>query len=225
MMRVWTRLLILTLGASVLPTTIGAQSDPTLYVVSYLEALPASQGQVATMLRQLADASRKAGAVRYDVLQRTPESNQFVILEIWKDQQALDAHTNAAQTKQFRDQVTPLLLAPIDSRLCIATTVAPLRDARGGVVAVTHVDVAPPGRDAAAKLIQGFADQSRKDPGNVRFDVTHEKAKSNHFTVIAVWADQKSADEHQTSAQTKAFRTQIAPFGGALYDERWYKPL
>src|SRR2546428_13571534 len=78
-------------------TAIGdAQGDPTLYIVSYLEAVPASERQVASSLRELADASRTEGAVRYEVLQRMPEANQFVILEIWKDQQAPASHAGAA---------------------------------------------------------------------------------------------------------------------------------
>jgi quinol monooxygenase YgiN len=212
--------------ACALPTALNAQDDSTLYVVSYLEAAPASQGQVATMLKQLADASRKEGPVRYEVLQRTTQSNQFVLLEIWKSQQALDTHAGAAHTRQFREQVAPLLLAPFDQRVCAATTVAPLREGRGTVYVVTHIDVGPgPGREAAARFIQTFAEQSRKDPGNLRFDVGHQKDRTNHFTAIEVWADQKSDDAHALAPHTRTFRTQIAPLIGALYDQRWYKPL
>jgi quinol monooxygenase YgiN len=201
-----------------------AQDDQTLYVVSYVEAVPESQRQVATMLRQLADASRREGPVGYEVLQRMTQPNQFVILETWKNQQALDTHSAAAYTRQFREQVVPLLLAPIDERLCIATTVAPRRVGLGMVYVVTHVDVAG-GRDATVTFIQALAEQSRKDAGNVRFDAVHQKARTNHFTVIEAWADQKSNDDHQRAAHTRTFRTQIAPISGALYDQRWYKPL
>jgi quinol monooxygenase YgiN len=76
-------LLSLSLAGS--PLALDAQADSTLYVVSYLEATAASQGQVAEMLHELAVASRKEGAVRYEALQRTRESNQFLLLEIWKD--------------------------------------------------------------------------------------------------------------------------------------------
>lgn len=232
-MRIFQRLLLTALIVSAMPYALSAQdkapgnaqSPSTMYVVSYVEAAPASQAQVATMLRQLADASRKEGPVRYEVLQRTTESNQFVILEIWKDQPALDKHTAAASTTQFRQQVAPLLLAPIDERVCIATTVAPLREARGAVYVVTHVDLPPADREALLPLIRTFAEDSRKDAGNVRFDVVHQKAKTNHFTVIGVWSDQRSDDGHQLAAHTKDFRSKITPSAGALYDQRWYKPL
>ena len=115
------------------PLVLNAQDDSTLYVVSYVEAVPASQGQAATMLKQLADASRKEGAVRFEVLQRITEPNQFLILEIWKDQRALDTHGAASHTRQFREQIAPMLLAPIDDRFCVAAAVAPMRDGRGTV--------------------------------------------------------------------------------------------
>jgi quinol monooxygenase YgiN len=218
------RLVIVVAIACALPPALHAQNDSTLYVVTYVEAAPASQGRVAALLKQLADASRKEGPVGYEVLQRTTDSNQFVILETWKDQPALDMHAGAPHTRQFREQVAPLLLAPIDERLCVATTVAPLREGRGTVYVVTHVDVAG-GRDTTAAFIQTLAEQSRKDAGNVRFDAVHQKARTNHFTVIEAWADQKSNDDHQRAAHTRTFRTQLAPILGALYDQRSYKPL
>ena len=202
-----------------------AQDDPTLYVVSYVEAVPASRGQVAAMLRQLADASRREGALRFEVLQGTTQSNQFLILETWKNQQALDAHVSAAQTTRFRDAVAPLLAAPVDVRLCVATTVAPSGEGRDGLHVVTHVDVGPGDRQSALQFINAFAEQSRRDAGNLRFDVVHQKARTNHLTLIEIWTDDKSDDAHQLAAHTKKFRADIGPFLGALYDQRWYRTL
>lgn len=202
-----------------------SQADSALYVVSYLEATAASQRQVAMMLRELAGASRKEGAVRYEALQRTPESNQFLLLEIWKDQRALDAHTAAAPTKRFRDQIAPLLIAPIDERLCVATMVAPPVEGRAAVYVVTHIDVPGTSRDAALRSMQPFIDQTRSERGNVRFDLVHQKDRTNHFSAIEAWADQKSADAHELAQHTRTFRREITPLLGALYDRRWYRPL
>jgi autoinducer 2-degrading protein len=223
--RVLRSIVILVLIACAWPLVLNAQDDATLYVVSYVEAVPASQGQVATMLKQLADASRKEGPARFEVLQRITEPNQFLILEIWKDQRALDTHGAAAHTRQFREQIAPMLLAPIDDRFCVAATVAPLRDGRGTVYVVTHVDVPPASRAATVASLQALAERSRTDPGNVRFDAVVQKDRTNHFTVIDVWADQKAGDNHQVAPHTRTFRTQVAPMLGALYDQRSYKPL
>lgn len=216
-------LLSLSLAGS--PLALDAQADPTQYVVSYLEAASASQGQVAMMLKDVAAASRKEGPLRYEVLQRVPESNQFLILEIWKDQRALDAHNGAAHTKSFREKVSPLLIAPIDDRFCVPTMVAPLRDGGAAVYAVTHIDVPGTSRDAALGLMKTFIDRTRSEPGNVRFDLVHQSNRTNHFTAIEAWADQKAADAHELAQHTRTFRRGITPLLGALYDQRSYRPL
>ncbi|MBI2188523.1 MAG: antibiotic biosynthesis monooxygenase [Acidobacteria bacterium] len=206
-------------------TALHAQGESAIYVVSYLEAVPASQRQVASLLEELARASRTEGPVRYETLQSTTQSNQFAILEIWKDQAAREAHAGAEHTRRFREQVGPLLLAPIDDRICVATMVGPTREGRGTIYAVTHIDVPGNSRDAAMALMRPFAEQTRRDPGALRFDVVHQSNRTNHFTSIGVWADQKSADEGQRAVQTRTFRTGLTPLLGALYDQRWYRPL
>jgi autoinducer 2-degrading protein len=216
---------LLSLSLAGAPLALDAQADSTLYVVSYLEATAASQGQVAKMLQELAGASRKEGAVRYEALQRSPESNQFLLLEIWKDQRAFDVHNGAAHTKSFRERVAPMLIAPIDERLCVATMVAPLRQSRATVYVVTHIDVPGTSRDAALELMDSFIDRTRSEPGNVRFDLVHQSNRTNHFTAIEAWADQKAADAHELAQHTRTFRRGITPLLGALYDRRWYRPL
>jgi len=123
--------------------------------------------------------------------------------------------------------LTPLLIAPVDDRLCVATSVAPLppmRDA-AAVLVVTHVDVGPPNREKAAVALKALAESSRTDSGNLRFDIVHQKARTNHFTVIEAWKDQEADDAHELARHTKDFRATLAPLAGALYDQRWYKAL
>jgi quinol monooxygenase YgiN len=204
-------------------------ANPIVYVVSYIDAAPAAKGQVATLLRQLADVSRKEpGVLRFEVLQRMSPSNQFVVLEVWKDKPALDAHTAAAPAKQFSDKLTPLLVAPRDDRFHAALAVGPIDATRaaGALYAVTHVDVNPPGKDEEDVALKTFADVGRKDPGNMRLDaMVQQKGRGNHYAIIEVWKDQKSVDAHEIASHTKAYRTSLGPLAGALYDQRWYKAL
>lgn len=204
---------------------LSAQVDPTIYIVTYIDAAPSSQQQVAAALKRLADASRADGPIRFEAAQRATEPNQFLLLEVWKDQQALDAHRTAAHTTQFREQLRPLLMAPPDERLCVPTMVAPASPGRAAVYVVTHVDVPGNSRENAISLLKTLTERTRAEAGNVRFDVVHQRDRTNHFSVIAVWSDQKSDDAHQLAAHTKEFRSQITPLLGALYDQRVYKPL
>lgn len=224
-MRGWLGLAVAAVLACAPVTALDAQGDSTIYVVSYLEAVPASRRQVAGMLEELARASRTEGPVRFKALQGTTQPNQFALLEIWEDEAAHQAHAGAEHTRRFREQVGPLLLAPIDDRICVTTMVGPTREGRGAIYAVTHIDVPGNSRDAALALLRPFADHTRGDPGTLRYDVVHQSNRTNHFTSIAVWTDQKSADESQRAAHTRTFRAGLNPLLGALYDQRWYRPL
>jgi quinol monooxygenase YgiN len=94
---------------------------------------------------------------------------------------------------------------------------------RGEVSVVTHVDVPPQSRDQAGVLLKHLAEESRKDEGNLRYDIYQESpSRTNHFTVFAVWKDRKSFDTHETKTHARQFREAIAPMLGAPYDERLY---
>ena len=137
--------------------------DPTVYVVRYIEVMPGAQDQAAGLIKKLADTSREeAGAVRFDVLQRAAPANQFATFENWKDQASLDAH-GAAAHKQFLAAAQPLLIAPVDDRLCVAIdTAPPPAGGEGAIYAITHVDVAPPNREAGIALLKGVAGRSAR---------------------------------------------------------------
>jgi quinol monooxygenase YgiN len=205
-----------------------AQNDPTIHMVTYIDVAPAAKEKTATelLLRLLAEASRKdAGNMLFQILQRTAPANQFVILATWKDQQALDAHEGSAHYRAFRNGITHFLIAPIDDRLCIPTFVAAPKGGDSSVHVVTHVDVPGNVRDKILPALEALSEQSRKEGGNLRFDVSYQKNRTNHFTVMEVWKDQAANNTHELAAHTRAFRGALTPITGALYDQRWYKAM
>jgi quinol monooxygenase YgiN len=207
-----------------------AQSGGAVHIVRYIDVAPDSRLVVPRLLKALADESLKeAGAVRFEVVQRTAPASQFATIEEWKDQQSLDAHMGAARTKQFLDQMGQYLIAPIDTRTCAALDVVPPpegRIRRGRRYIITHVDVNPPTKDQAIEALKTLAAASRKEEENIRFDVLAQNVRSgNHFELIEIWRNQKADDAHEIAAQTKDFRKTLAPLTGALYDQRWYRPL
>ncbi len=64
-----------------------------------------------------------------------------------------------------------------------------------------------------------------KDPGNISYNVLQQANRGNHFTVLEVWTDRTSLDEHAMAQHTRAFREKLMPIAGALYDERFYAAL
>ena len=206
----------------------GAVSDAAVYLVSYIEVMPPSQGEAIALLRQYRDASRKdAGNVRLEVLQQHGRPDHFVLLEIWQDQQSLDAHGTATHTTQWRDKLQPLRVSPSDERLHTGLAIGPMQavPTAGATYVVTHADAVPPAKDDAVALLKQFAETSRRDAGNVRFEVLQQRSRLNHCTIVETWQDQQAFEAHTMAAHTRQFREKFQPLTGSLYDERLYKAL
>src|SRR5262245_61300000 len=153
-------------------------SEAAVYLVSYIEVMPPSQGEAMALLRQYREASRKeAGNIRLEVLQQQGRLDHFVLLEIWQDQQSVDAHSTATHTAQLRDQLQPLRVSPHDERLHtgLATGSMPAVSTANATYVVTHADAVPPAKDDAIALLKQLAETSRNDAGNVRFEVLQQR--------------------------------------------------
>ena len=221
-------LTVMGLGAAV----SNAQTPPPaiegpVYVATYVEVLPNAVKDGSALLKQYRDATRKdAGNQRAEVVEETNRPSRFVVLTIWADQKAFDAHGKAAHTGQFRDKLKAVHAAPYDERVGSGMAVA-AKDAlkSGSVVVVTHVDVPPPSKDTVIPMLQQLAEASRKDAGNRRFEVQQQASRPNHFTVVEAWADHKAYDGHVLAAHTRQFRDKLGPMSCALYDQRLFKPV
>ena len=100
---------------SVVPTS-SRPNGRAVSVIAHVDVTP--DPRVATMLRQLAAAGRKEdGNVRFDVLQHTMRANHFTVVEMWRNQRALDAHVADPRTKQYRDALQPFTGSPLDERV------------------------------------------------------------------------------------------------------------
>jgi quinol monooxygenase YgiN len=88
------------------------------------------------------------------------------------------------------------------------------------VYVVSYIDVAPAARGTAATLLRQHANASRKDEGNMRFDILQRTALSNQFAIVAVWKDQKAYDAHLAGPHTKEFREKIKPDLISAIDDR-----
>lgn len=217
--------------APVVPFASSAQTpvkiDGPVYVATYIEVLPNAAKDAAAVLRQYREAVRNvAGNVRAEVVQETGRPTRFVLLSAWSDQNTLDAYGKDAGAAQIRDKFKALLAAPFDERLHSGFAVAgrePLRP--NSVTVASHVDVPPPMRDRLEPMLRSLSDASRKEPGNLRFEVQQQANRPNHFTVVEVWADHKAYEAHVIAPHTRQFRDALGPMLGALYDERLYRAL
>jgi quinol monooxygenase YgiN len=203
-------------------------ADTAAYAVSYVDVTPSSRTSMTTALKQYRDASRKDdGYVRFDLLEQAGWPGHFAVIETWRDQKAFDAHAAAAHTKRFRDAIQPIRVSGYDERpyktLTAASAGAPSAQA---VYVVAHVDIAGQGPQAEAPgMLRRLAEASRKESGNVRFDILQHMMRANHFTVVEVWQSQSALDAHAAAGHSKEFRDVLQPISGSPLDERLYKSL
>jgi len=148
-----------------------------------------------------------------------------VIMEVWKDQSSFEAHEQAEYTARFRARLKAIHNSPYDQRVHHGLAIDPRPPAAGSdiVFVLTHVDVPPQRKDETEVLLKRLAEESRKDEGNVRYDVFQQTApRTNHFTVFAAWKDRKAFDSYEVKPHTRQFREALGPMLGAPYDERLY---
>jgi autoinducer 2-degrading protein len=225
------RLLYLLLGTIILPSSLRAQSpaqaptNTTIYAVSYVEVMSSSKGTAVAALKQYRDTSRKDdGYVSVEFFEQIGRPAHFAILEAWTDQKAFDAHAAAAHTKQLLSKLQSIRLSEYDQRpyKTLAAGSAPAAANDRAIYVLTHVDIAGPQGEGPG-LLRRLAEASRKEEGNLRFDVLQHAMRANHFTIVETWQSQKALDAHAAAAHTRQHRDTMHPMLGSPRDERLYK--
>ncbi len=205
----------------------GPPSGP-VHLVTYLEVAPSAQGRTAALLRRYRQATRQeAGNLRAEALQRTEPRHHFALVEAWRDQAAVDAHRMTAHTRELQDAIRRDGHAPPDERVLRNTLTAPIADAaapKSARYVLTHADALPPA-SRGSDLVLPLGEASRREPGNVRFDVLVQPTRLNHFTLVEVWRDRRAFEVHAAAPHIKDFRERFLRVTGALYDERLYVGL
>jgi quinol monooxygenase YgiN len=198
-----------------------------MHIVTYVDAQRNSTNEALALLQRYGNATgAENGSLGTFLLQETSRPNRFVIVEAWRDEPSFQAHETAPHTTEFRTRLATIHNSPSDQRVHFAFSVgnegATPQPDPGMMYVVTHVDVPPPRREETELLLKSLADGSRSDDGNVRYDVFQQTSRPNHFTVFAVWADEKAFASHDSQPHTRQFREALGPMLGAPYDERLY---
>jgi quinol monooxygenase YgiN len=150
-------------------------------------------------------------------------------VEVWKNQQARIEHLAQPRVRALRAELEPFLLARVDERLyaiIIASERSPAT--ADAVYAVSHIDILgpnPAGRDAFLPTLRAFSDASRPAAGNLGDDLVEQSSRTNHFEVVEVWANERSAADHEISTLNREFRAKLSPASSSPYDRRLFKAL
>jgi len=226
-----TRLTVLVLATLLGPAVASAQRggaaapgapgvDAVFYSVGYVEVAPASRSAATAALVRYRDACpRQDGCTRVELFEQVGRPGHFALFETWRDQASFDRRGPEA-TKGLADALESIRVSPLDQRpyktlTVAAASAAPSNDA---VVVITHVDTSP--GPQVPVLLTRVAEASRKEAGNLRFDVVQHTMRANHHTVIEVWRNQAALDAHAAAAPTKQYREELQPLTGSPLDER-----
>jgi quinol monooxygenase YgiN len=215
-------------GAGVVTDTGYAASS--FYAVSYVESAATSATKAAALLKHYRDASaRQDGYLSVEFFEQIGRPGHFVVIESWRGQKEFDARDAAAQ-KQLTDGFEPIRVSGYDQRpykaLSVADPAAPkaaARQARDSIYVISHVDVTP--NPQVPIMLRQLAEASRKESGNLRFDVYQHTMRANHFTVIEGWRSQQALDAHVAAGHTRQYRDAVQPLTGSPLDERVYRAV
>ncbi len=81
-------------------------AEDTLRVIAKVRARPGKVNELLSVLGSLIEPTRKEpGCISYTLLQNNEDSTDFVLVEEWKDNTALQSHF---ATKHFKDALVKL---------------------------------------------------------------------------------------------------------------------
>jgi quinol monooxygenase YgiN len=218
--------LSLLLFAMLAPTRAAVQApdDTRFYSVSYIDVNPISRSMALTSLRRYRDVSHKhADHIRTEIFEQADRPGRFVLVETWKTTAAFDANSDVR--KELTDAIQPVRLSDWDVRpyktLIVPPTAAEADD--DDIIVITHVDVSPDPK--VAPLLVTLAEASRREEGNLRFDVLLHTMRANHFEIIESWKNRKALDAHSAAVHTKKYRDDLQQFLGSPLDERLFRSI
>lgn len=196
-----------------------------VYIVTYAEVAPSASSEARKLFLAYAGDMKKApGAVQVDALQRISDPGHFALIEQWQSLSAKQAFAATDPATKFRAALNPLQSAAYDERIHVALSVGPATPASGDpVVILTHVDVVPTQVEPGTAKVKAFVEEGRSAKGNRRFDDVVQLSRKNHFTVIESWDSLADKSAWISTKTARAFREELQPMSGALYDERAYK--
>jgi quinol monooxygenase YgiN len=118
LLRVWA-LLILASGALAGHALAQDQAaHDRIYVVTHVDIIPPQKDAGTKLVQQYVTDSRKdQGLVRVEAGAEISRGNHISIVEVWQNKKAFDEHVAAVHTRQFRQQIDPMLGSPYDERL------------------------------------------------------------------------------------------------------------
>ena len=92
-------------------------------------------------------------------------------------------------------------------------------------ITLVHVQVKPEHVDAFIAQSKANHEGSRREPGNLRFDIVQSADEPTRFVLIEVYRTAEAAAAHKSKAHYLAWRDAVAPWMAAPREGRRYVAL
>ena len=117
-LRIWAVLVLAAFGLAGQAIAQEPAARDRIYVVTHVDIVPPDTAAGTKLVQQyVADSRKDKGFVRIEASAQISRVNHISIVEVWQNQKAFDDHIAAAHTRQFRQQIDPMLGSPYDERL------------------------------------------------------------------------------------------------------------
>lgn len=93
------------------------------------------------------------------------------------------------------------------------------------IATLVFVDVRPECVDKFIAVTKYNHENSRKEPGNVRFDVLQSRDDPTKFTLYEVYASEEAAAFHKTTEHYNKWRDEVADYMASPRTSRKTTPL
>lgn len=155
---------------------------------------PENLENIIKISKELVAASQKdAGNIEYDIYQSQTDKTQLMIFETWKDQASLDVHSAAAHFTRIVPQIANAAVGEMAIQSFTAAS-------EGEQIRINcMLKVTPENVTKALGLAQELVEASRKDGGNIDYDIYQSQTTPTNLMIFETWKDQPSLDVHSST--------------------------
>ena len=180
-----------------------------IHIIVHVDINKENQETCLPLFEELSIASRaEEGNVYYEFIHVKDDS--FLILELWKSQDAVDIHNNSPHFTSIVPQVAALSnfksitkytdIGNVESTLPIALPKKPI------VLLLLEFELKS-NKEEILNLSQDLITESRKEEGWYVYTMCQSEANPDIYTFIDVWDSQAALDLHRTKSHSQ----QIVP--------------
>jgi quinol monooxygenase YgiN len=92
--------------------------QPMIIIHAGFQVLKEKEEEFLDEIYKLVDASREeSGNVSYHLMKDTEKTNAYLMVEVWKDHEAVQSHNGSEHFTSFISKAKPYLSAPLDVKI------------------------------------------------------------------------------------------------------------